>query len=80
MIFFGLANSLAIFQTMINEIIWDLINTGEVMSFIDNIIVGTKEEEEYDEVVVKVVKWLSENDLYVKPEECKLLLFYPNTL
>ena len=71
MIFFGLANSLAIFQTMINEIIWDLINTGEVMSFIDNIIVGTKEEEEYTEVVKKVVKRLTENNLYVKPEKCR---------
>jgi len=38
--FFGLTNFLAIFKTIINEILWDLINTGEVASFIDNIIVG----------------------------------------
>jgi len=54
--FFGLTNSLAIFQTMMNKILWDLINTEEVASFIDNIIVEMKEEERYDEVVAEVVK------------------------
>ena len=39
-----------------------MINTGEVASFIDNIIVGMEKEEEHDEVVKKVVKWLAEND------------------
>ena len=37
--FFELTNFLATFQTMINEILWNLINIGEVASFIDNIIV-----------------------------------------
>jgi len=36
-----------------------LINTGEVVSFIDNVIVGTKEEEGHDKVVEKVVKRLT---------------------
>ena len=43
-IFFGLTDSLVIFQTMMNEILQDLINTGEVASFINNIIVETEEE------------------------------------
>jgi len=59
------------FQEMINKILRDLINTGEVVSFIDNIIVGTKEEEGHDEIVEKVVKRLEKDDLYVKPEKCK---------
>ena len=29
---------------MINEIFWDLINTEEVASFIDDVIVGTKKK------------------------------------
>jgi len=41
-IFFGLMNSLATFQTMMNEILQDLINTREVISFIDNVIVRIK--------------------------------------
>ena len=64
--FFGLINSLAIFQTMTNKILWDLINTRKVVSFIDNVIVETEEEEEYNEVVEEVVKRLTENDLYEK--------------
>jgi len=48
-----------------------LINTGEVASFIDNIIVRIEEEEGYDEVVKEVVKRLVENNLYVKLEKCK---------
>jgi len=46
-----------------------LINIREVTSFIDNVIVETKEEEEYNEVVKKVVKRLVENDLYIKLEK-----------
>jgi len=42
-----------------------------VASFIDYLIVGTKEEERYDEIVEEVVKRLAENDLYVKLEKCK---------
>jgi len=37
-----------------------------VVSFIDNVIVETEEEEEYNEVVEEVVKRLTENDLYEK--------------
>ena len=65
-IFFGLTNSLAIFQTIMSEILQDLINTGKVASFIDNIIVGTEKEEGYDEVVEEMVKLLAENDLYMR--------------
>jgi len=49
-----------------NEILWDLINTGEVASFIDNITVGTEEKERYNKVVEEVVKRLVENDSYIK--------------
>jgi len=48
-----------------------LINTGEVASFIDDVIVGTKEEEGHDEIVKEVVTRLTENNLYVKPEKYK---------
>jgi len=39
-----------------------------VVSFIDNVIVGTEMEEEHDEIVEEIVKRLVENNLYVKPE------------
>jgi len=68
--FFGLTNSLATFQDIMNEILRDLINIREVASFINNVIVRTEEEEErYDEVVEEVV--LEKNNLYMKLEKCK---------
>ena len=69
--FFGLMNSPATFQTMMNELLRDLINTGKVTVFIDNVIVGTEKEEGHDELVAEVIKRLKENNLYVKPEKCK---------
>ena len=71
MMFFGLTNLPATFQTMINEILWDLLNTGKVASFIDNVIIGMEGEGGHDKLVEKVVKRLAKNDLYVKLEKCK---------
>jgi len=68
---FGLINSLMIFQTMMNKILWDLINISKVASFIDDIIIEMKTEEEHDKLVEEVVRRLAENNLYVKPEICK---------
>ena len=70
-IFFGLTNSPAMFQIMMNELLRDLINIGKVAVFIDDVIVGMEMEEEYDELVAEVIRRLEENDLYVKPEKCK---------
>ena len=69
--FFGLMNSPATFQTIMNEILWDLINTDKVVSFINDVIIGTETEEEHDELVEEVVRRLAENDLYIKLEKYK---------
>ena len=68
MMFFGLTNSLAIFQIIINKILWDLINIRELTSFIR---VGIEDEERHDNIVKKIVKRLVENNLYIKLEKCK---------
>ena len=69
--FFRLTNSPVTFQAMINELLRDLINTGKVAVFIDNVIIGTETEEGHDELVVEIIKRLEENNLYVKLEKCK---------
>jgi len=69
--FFGLTNSLAMFQAMMNELLRDLIDTGKVAAFIDNVIIGTEEEEGHDKLVAEVIRRLEENDLYMKPEKYK---------
>jgi len=70
-IFFELTNSPATFQAMMNELLSDLINTGKVVAFINDVIIGTETEEGHNELVVEVVRRLEENNLYVKPEKCK---------
>ena len=69
--FSGLTNSPAIFQAMMNKLLRDLINTGKVAAFIDDMIIGTEMEERHEELVAEVIKTLEENDLYVKPEKCR---------
>ena len=69
--FFGLTNSLATFQAMINKLLRDLINTGKVGSFINDIMVGIESEEGHDELMEEILRRLKENDLYVKLENCK---------
>jgi len=54
-----------------NKLLRNLINTGKVAAFIDDMIVGIEGDEGHDELVGEVIKRLEENDLYVKPEKCK---------
>jgi len=68
--FFGMTNSPATFQAIMNEILRDLINEGKVVAFVDDMLVGTETEEGYDEIVEEILRRLEENDLYVKPEKC----------
>ena len=69
--YFGLTNSPATFQAMMNNLFRDLINQGDTATFIDNILVATDIEEDHNELVEKVLRRLEENDLFVKPEKCK---------
>ena len=69
--FFGLTNSPATFQTMMNELLQDLINTGKVLVYIDNILIFTNNLDEHRKLVCQVLSILSTNKLYLKPEKCE---------
>jgi len=69
--YFGLTNSPATFQTMMNNLFRDFINQEDTATFIDDILVATETEESHDELVEEVLKRLEENNLFVKPEKCK---------
>ena len=56
---------------MMNDIFRDLINKGDVATFIDDVLVGTEIKEEHDELVEEILRRLEEHDLYVKPKKCK---------
>ena len=68
--FFGITNLPAMFQSMMNEILRDMINKGKVVAFVDDMLIEMETEEDHDEIVEEVLRRLEENDLYVKPEKC----------
>jgi len=68
--FFGMINSPATFQVIMNEILRDIINKGKVAAFVDDILVEIETEEGHNKIMEEVLKRLEENDLYVKPEKC----------
>jgi len=69
--YFGLTNSSAAFQTIINDLFCNLINQEDTAIFVDDILVATDIEERYDKLVEEMLKRLEENNLFVKPEKCK---------
>lgn len=68
--FFGLTNSSATFQTMMDDIFQDLIATGKVVIYMDNILVGTETLEEHRTIVTEILKCLQDHNLFLKPEKC----------
>ena len=69
--YFGLTNSPTTFQTMMNDLFWDLINQGDTATFINKILVATDTEKEHDKLVKEVLRRLEENNLFIKPKKCK---------
>jgi hypothetical protein len=77
--FFGLTNSLATFQTIINMIFQDLIDRGSVTIYMDDIAIHTEPREgEMEEehlarhhaLVRQVLERLHQNNLHLNPEKC----------
>lgn len=68
--FFGLCNSPATFQTMMNELFRELIEEGVVAVYMDDILIFTKTLVEHRQVVRRVLQILSDNNLFLKPEKC----------
>ena len=68
--FFGLTNSPAMFQAMMNDLLRDLVVEEKVAVFIDDVMIVTETEEGHDEIVEEVLRRLEENDIFVKPEKC----------
>jgi len=68
--FFGLTNSLATFQAIMNNLLRDMMEVEDIAVFIDDVIVGIETEKEYDNIVKEVLRKITENDLFVKIEKC----------
>ena len=69
--YFGMTNSPATFQALMNPIFADLIAQGEVAVYMDDILIYTAELDRHHEVVCEVLQHLEQYDLYLKPEKCE---------
>ena len=54
-----------------NDLFCDMINQENIATLIDNIIVATEIKERHNKIVEEVLKWLKENNLFMKPEKCQ---------
>ncbi|EEB89021.1 hypothetical protein MPER_12937, partial [Moniliophthora perniciosa FA553] len=69
--YFGLTNSPATFQTMMNDIFQDFILNGVVCVYLDDILIFTKTKEEHDRILTHVLECLHEHKLYLCVEKCE---------
>ena len=67
--YFGLTNSPATFQTLMNVIFADLIAEGKVAVYLDDILIWSNNLAEHRKVVHEVLARLQKYDLYLRPEK-----------
>jgi hypothetical protein len=63
--FFGLTNSPATFQALMNAIFADLIAEGKVAVYLDDILIWSSTLEEHQKIVHEVLWHLKEHNLYL---------------
>ena len=68
--YFGMTNSPATFQALMNSVFADLIAQGEVAVYMDDILIYSSTLEHHRQVVREVLQRLQDHDLYLKPEKC----------
>src|SRR5258707_3696274 len=69
--FFGLTNSPATFQTMMDDIFRSEIALGYVIIYMDDILIATQGDlKDHQKHVAYILNVLQQHDLYLKPEKC----------
>jgi hypothetical protein len=70
--FFGLTNSPATFQAMMNHIFQEEIREGWLVVYMDNLLIATKDNLTFHkECVQRVLQKLTDHDLYLKLSKCE---------
>jgi len=65
---FGLTNTPATFQEIMNHIFRDMIDL-DLLAYIDDLIIYTKTEEEHNTIVKELLQRLQANRLAILPEK-----------
>jgi hypothetical protein len=69
--FFGMCNSPATFQSMMDAIFSDMIDDCIVIIYMDDIFIFAPDEQTLTESTKKVLARLRDNDLFLKPAKCE---------
>ena len=68
---FGLCNAPATFQTMMNAVLKEEIATGEVVDYVDDILIASKDLQSHRKMVRQVLQKLQDHHLFLKLEKCE---------
>jgi Reverse transcriptase (RNA-dependent DNA polymerase) len=71
MMLFGMCNSLATFQAMMDDIFMTMIDNRLVIVYMDNILIFADMKEELKQITKLVLEKLREHDLFLKAKKCK---------
>jgi len=69
--FFGMCNSPATFQMMMNTIFAPLITKNLILVYMDDILIHAPTKKQLHKTMREVLKILQEYNLYLKPEKCQ---------
>ncbi len=69
--FFRLTNSPTTFQWMMNDIFHNLIREGKAMIYLDDILIFSKNLDEHQQIVKRILQCLRKNKLFLKAEKCE---------
>ena len=69
--YFGLCNSPAIFQLMMDSLFQNLINQGKIVVYMDDILIFSKTLEEHVGIVKEVLEILNNNKLSIQTKKCQ---------
>jgi hypothetical protein len=72
--FFGLCNSPATFQALMDHLFDDFIAEGWLIIYMDDLLIHSAGDDEHRERTKKVLQRLQDNHLYLKLEKCAFVV------
>lgn len=70
MVPFGLTNAPAMFQALVNDVLWDMLNSC-VFVYLDDLLIFSRFREVHVHHLQSVLQRLLENSLFVKAKKCE---------